>query len=192
MHFLDLTLPSLAENLALDEALLLAAESGEAARHSESGEWPTIAVVLGFAGRIAEDVDEAACVADRVPILRRSSGGGTVLLGSGCLLYSLILSYERDPCWRKFPPASYPRSDQGGAAEDIGHIEQAGVSDLALDGRKFSGSAQQRKRLLPPASRHPALFVRSAADPALSSANRRAGRTIAEGAIISPSFAICR
>ena len=47
--------------------------------------------------RLAQDVDEAACQADGVPILRRSSGGGTVLLGRGCLLYSLVLSYDRSP-----------------------------------------------------------------------------------------------
>ena len=96
MYLLERTLPSLAENLALDEALLLDAEAGgpEVLR---LWQWPSHAVVLGAGGRLADDVHEDVCQADGVPIRRRSSGGGTVLLGPGCLLYSLILRFERAP-----------------------------------------------------------------------------------------------
>src|SRR5271165_3148381 len=96
MHTLDLTLPTPAENLALDEALLLRAEDGAGGEVLRLWEWPRPAVVLGAGCRLAEDVDEAACVADGVPILRRSSGGGTVLLGQGCLLFTLVLRHDRD------------------------------------------------------------------------------------------------
>jgi lipoate-protein ligase A len=143
---LDLTLPTAAENLALDEALLLQAEAGEAGEVLRVWEWREPAVVLGAACRLAEDVDLAACEADGVPILRRSSGGGTVLLGPGCLLYSLVLRYDRDPALGDIR-SSYSFI-LGRVAESLGieHIEPAGTSDLALDGRKFSGNAQQRKR----------------------------------------------
>ena len=46
---------------------------------------------------LAKDVDEPACRADGVPVLRRASGGGTVLLGPGCLCFSLVLRYDRAP-----------------------------------------------------------------------------------------------
>jgi lipoate---protein ligase len=147
MRFLDLTLPSAAENLALDEALLLGAEAGggEALR---VWEWPHPAVVLGAGCRLAEDVDEGACRADGVPVLRRSSGGGTVLLGGGCLLYSLVLAYQRDPALAEIRPSYQYILDRIGRAlaEGVGEVEPAGVSDLAVGGRKFSGNAQQRKR----------------------------------------------
>src|SRR5205085_8125892 len=94
MHFLPLTLPSPAENLALDEALLLEAEAGRSGEVLRLWEWPAPAVVLGSGCRLADDVDEAACARDGVPVLRRASGGGTVLLGAGSLCYSLLLSYE--------------------------------------------------------------------------------------------------
>src|SRR5436305_8878106 len=97
MHHLDLTLPSPAANLALDEALLLDAEAGAGGEVLRVWEWPAPVVVLGSGCRLAEDVDETACAADGVPVLRRSSGGGTVLWGRGCLLYSLVLPYEHDP-----------------------------------------------------------------------------------------------
>src|SRR5258708_2530947 len=96
MHFLDTVLPTLAENLALDEGLLLDAEAG-GAQTLRVWRWPTAAVVLGAGGKLTDDVHEDACAADAVPILRRSSGGGTVLLGPGCLLYSIILRFDRDP-----------------------------------------------------------------------------------------------
>ncbi len=148
MHFLDLTLSSAAENLALDEALLLAAERGDSGEVLRFWEWPAPAVVLGSGGRLADDVDEAACAADAVPILRRSSGGGTVLLGRGCLLYTLVLHYARDPALSDIRLSYRFILDRIGPAlaEGVGAIEPAGVSDLILAGRKFSGTAQQRKR----------------------------------------------
>jgi lipoate-protein ligase A len=148
MHFLDLTLSSPEENIALDEALLLAAESGDGGEILRFWEWPTPAVVLGSGGKIAEDVDEASCNADEVPILRRASGGGTVLLGGGCLVYTLILSYERDPELtdiRRSYRFILGRIAQA-LGENVGPIEEAGISDLVFAGRKFSGTAQQRKR----------------------------------------------
>jgi len=147
MHFLELTLPTLAENLALDEALLLEAEEsgGEVLRLSE---WPQPAVVLGAGCRLGQAVDEAACKRDGVPILRRSSGGGTVLLGPGCLIYSLILSYDREPALAEVRPSyAYILGQiRDALGELVPGIEHAGTSDLAIGGRKFSGNAQQRKR----------------------------------------------
>jgi lipoate-protein ligase A len=145
MLYLDRTLPSAAENLALDEALLLEAEAGRGGEVLRVWEWPELAVVLGSGCRLAEDVDESACAADGVPVLRRSSGGGTVLLGPGCLLYTLVLDQERDPALTQIQ-SSY-RHILGRVAAALGsEVEQEGISDLALGGRKFSGNAQQRKR----------------------------------------------
>jgi lipoate-protein ligase A len=148
MHVLDLTLSSPAANLALDEALLLQAEAGQVGEVLRLWQWPTPAVVLGAAGRLAEDVDEARCRAEGVPILRRASGGGTVLLGAGCLLYSLVLAYEYSPALHDVRPSyRYILGRVGEAlAGLLPEIEQAGTSDLASQGRKFSGNAQQRKR----------------------------------------------
>ena len=148
MQFLDLTLPMLEANLALDEALLLEAEMGAGGEVLRLWEWPTPAVVLGSGCRLAEDVNEAACQADGVPIARRASGGGTVLLGAGCLLYSVVLAYERDPALREIGSSYvYILEKVREAVTDIlPAIACAGTSDLASAGRKFSGNAQQRKR----------------------------------------------
>jgi len=147
MFFLDLTLPTLADNLALDEALLLDAEAGGPAV-LRVWSWSQTAVVLGAGSKLALDVDENACQADNVPMLRRSSGGGTVLLGPGCLIFTLILPYKRHPALHEVNSSYRHILVELAAAlgEVAPGIVQAGTSDLACAGRKFSGNSQQRKR----------------------------------------------
>ncbi len=147
MDFLSLTLPTLAENLALDEALLLELEAGRGGEALRVWEWTADAVVLGAGCWLGRDVDEEACRAHGVGLARRSSGGGTVLLGRGCLLYTLVLSYDRDEALREIG-SSY-RFILGRVADALRgllpEVTSAGISDLVSGGRKFSGNAQQRK-----------------------------------------------
>jgi lipoate---protein ligase len=148
VQFLDRTLPTLEQNLALDEALLLEAEAATGSEILRLWEWERHAVVLGAASRLARDVFEPACQADAVPIARRASGGGTVLLGPGCLLYSLVLSYRRSPELEGVRNSyRYILGTIGDAVAALApEVEVAGISDLAAAGRKFSGNSQQRKR----------------------------------------------
>src|SRR5262245_19901766 len=101
MRCLDLSLPTIEGNLALDEALLLEAEAGLGGEVLRFWESTRPAIVIGAGGKLADDVNEAACLADQVAIARRSSGGGTVLLGPGCLCFSLVLNYERSDALRE-------------------------------------------------------------------------------------------
>ena len=143
---LDHTAATADENLALDEAMLLAAEAGEAREVLRFWEWPTRAVVLGAGGSVSIDVNEPTCMADGVSLHRRASGGGTVLLGRGCLLFSLVLSLGRAAELRDVN-ASY-RWVLGrvrDALRPIANLDAVGISDLAWNGRKVSGNAQQRK-----------------------------------------------
>jgi lipoate-protein ligase A len=148
MHLLDLTLPDPADNLALDEALLLAAEDGTAGEGVRLWENPTHAVVVGSGGSVTIDVNEAACAADGVPVLRRASGGGTVVLGPGCLCFTVVLRYDRAPGLDTIAgSARYVLEWVTRALRPaVPDVALAGISDLTAGGRKFSGSAQQRKR----------------------------------------------
>jgi lipoate-protein ligase A len=148
MHALDLTLPTIAENLALDEALLLEAEAGHGGEVLRLWEWPDFAIVLGSGCQLTLAADEAACLAGGVPILRRSSGGGSVLLGAGCLCYGLVLAYDRSPALSGIR-SSYIfilERIRRAFSDILPGIGCAGTSDLAIAGRKFSGNSQQRKR----------------------------------------------
>lgn len=147
MTFLDLTFPSAAENVALDEALLLAAEDGTGGEVLRVWNQPTPAVIVGAGGSVEIDVNQEACAADGVPVVRRSSGGGTVLLDSGCLCVSVVLRIDRLGL-DSIPGATAFVMEKLRAAVQPGlpGVVVAGTGDLAADGRKVAGSAQQRKR----------------------------------------------
>jgi lipoate-protein ligase A len=147
MHLLDLTLPTAVENVALDEALLFAAEEEHASEVLRFWEQPSLAVVVGSGGSIAIDVNESACDADRVPVVRRASGGGTVLIGPGCLCFSLVLAYEHAAGLDQIRASNqYVLARVARALRPISIAELAGTSDLAVSGMKVSGNSQQRKR----------------------------------------------
>ncbi len=93
----DVTLPSPAEDLALDEAMLIEADEGRGSPAVRFWEPRDYAVILGASCRLGNDVQLDACRADGVPILRRSSGGGTVVIGPGTLNVSVILPETAAP-----------------------------------------------------------------------------------------------
>jgi lipoate-protein ligase A len=149
MKLLDLTLDDAEHNLALDEALLEDAEEGrrecDVLRLWES---PQSAVVVGRASRIDEEVLQDACGQQRIPILRRCSGGAAVVVGPGCLMYAVILNYQKRPHLRMIEHAH--QTVLGVIAESLGEflsgIQHRGSSDLTLGGRKFSGNSVRYKR----------------------------------------------
>src|SRR5258708_1582967 len=97
MQLLDLTLPTPAENLAGDEALLDWREAEPGPDILRFWTPDRYFVVVGYANKVAREVDLEACRARQVPILRRCTGGGAVLQGPGCLNYALILNIEQWP-----------------------------------------------------------------------------------------------
>ena len=148
MHCFDLSFASPAENLAGDEALLNQGEAqgGEALRFWES---PVPFVVLGYGNRAATEADLAACEAAAVPVLRRCSGGGTVLQGPGCLNYSLVLDLARDAALSTVSGANGYILERVAAALSrvlTEPVQRCGDTDLVWRGRKFSGNAQRRRR----------------------------------------------
>jgi lipoate---protein ligase len=145
---LDLTLSTPQENVALDEALLDAAEADELGETLRFWESTSHFVVLGAGGKVREEVIEDRCAADGVPVLRRCSGGGTVLQGSGCLNHVLILNKRLHPATQTIEGTN--RFVLGVMARALGTmlsgIVHQGVSDLAICGLKISGNAQKRRR----------------------------------------------
>jgi lipoate-protein ligase A len=149
MFILDLTLPTPAENLALDEALLDAAEAGELAGETlRLWESPRPMVVLGRSSRVADEVNVEACRARDIPILRRSSGGTAIVAGPGCLMYAVVLSYARRPELRAIDAAHcFVLSTIAAALRSfVPDISHRGTSDLAIGDRKCSGNSMRCKR----------------------------------------------
>ena len=147
-RLLDLTLPSPVENLALDVALLDELDEYGGEPILRVWESDRHFVVLGPSCRLIDDVHVAACEQNDVPVLRRASGGGTVLQGPGCLSYALVLPLTWDPRLANIRSTNQFILERMATA--LHRWEPAtvfqGVSDLAIGGRKVSGNAQRRKR----------------------------------------------
>ena len=147
MRYLDLTLPGIAANLALDEALLIEAdERGGGGPLLRTWEPDRLAVVLGASCRWREDVQAEACRADGVAIARRSSGGGTVVVGPGTLNLTVILKEDTAPGLGAVDAAhAFVLNRIAESIRALGpDVQVLGLGDLTLDRRKFSGSAQRR------------------------------------------------
>jgi len=149
MKWLDLTLHTPEENLALDEALLDLCEEGfdhEILRFWES---PSYFVVAGYSNAIKSEVNVSSCRKDGIPILRRASGGGTVLQGPGCLNYALILKIGRAKALTGISSTNTYIMNKHAHSLSLAlkeNVKFQGSSDLTLNHMKFSGNAQRRKK----------------------------------------------
>jgi lipoate-protein ligase A len=149
MKHLDRTLPSPVENLACDEALLDWCEENDGEEILRFWESAETFVVVGYANKIAAEVNVAACDIMKIPIFRRCSGGGTVLQGRGCLNYALILRIaEKSPLAgissaNKFIMQCNCKAIAGLMKQPV---EVRGHTDLVSGGNKFSGNSQRRKK----------------------------------------------
>jgi len=147
MKYLELTFDEPAANLACDEALLDIMEAGsscdgclrlwQAKKHF---------VVLGHSDKVQFNVNVAACDDHSIPIMRRISGGGTVVQGPGCLNYSLILK-NGGRVKNIGDTFKYVLERHRGVVEKVCGVTARleGISDLTHNGFKFSGNAQYRK-----------------------------------------------
>ncbi len=150
MKYCDLTLSTPAENLACDEALLqLAEEDGATGEVLRVWEPMQYFVVMGYANRVATEVNLAFCQDNGVPVLRRCTGGGTVLQGPGCFNYALILRiHESDPLQSISATNGFILKRHQVALSELlqAPIDMQGHTDLAIGGLKVSGNSQRRKR----------------------------------------------
>jgi lipoate-protein ligase A len=149
MKYLELTLPTPAANLACDEALMDMCEEGYDQDILRFWEPQECFVVLGYSSKISSEVHLSSCERHRIPVLRRSSGGGTVLQGPGCLNYSLVLQIrDQGPFKTITETSAFVMNSHKQALEPLigREIEIQGFTDMTLKGAKFSGNAQRRKR----------------------------------------------
>ena len=149
MELLELTLPTAAENVALDEALLDAAEDGRRGRELlRIWELQSAAVIVGRSSRVHEEVDVTECRRRRIDLVRRASGGAAIVAGPGCLMVSLVLDYRTRSELRLVDHAHRYVLDRLAAAlgQHVPGVTHSGISDLAVDGRKFSGNSLRAKR----------------------------------------------
>jgi lipoate---protein ligase len=162
MIAIDTEFPTPEQNLAFDEALIEVADHRSVDEGSaETGreilrlwEMPSVCVVMGRSSKYEQEVNGIACEKHNVPILRRASGGASVVAGPGCLMYSLLISYEKRPAWRMLDIAhsevmhrireAVQRTMH--ALSIPGIVQLDGTCDLSLHRQKISGNAMRCKR----------------------------------------------
>lgn len=149
MKNIDLSFTRPEDNLAFDEALLDLCEEGSLGETIRFWETGRSFVVAGYSNKLESEVNLARCSQLDVPVLRRASGGGTVLQAPGCLNYALILRTDRGPDYSSTTRTNTAIMETHRAAlsQLTGKaVSVQGITDLVLDSRKFSGNAQRRKR----------------------------------------------
>jgi len=136
-----------AENeIAEDFRLLDEVENGAAAVF-RTWHCTHLAVVLGLSQKADTEVHTSLCREQGIPILKRASGGGAVVLGPGTLQYAFALPYKLSPelsdingaklyCNRLLIDAL--PATPGLSCDDSG--------DLTVHQRKVSGVALRRRR----------------------------------------------
>ncbi len=139
---IDLSLDAPSLNLALDEALLHLAEF-EGGQFLRFWRFNQNVVILGRGSKLKEEVDESFCTEAGIPILRRCSGGATIVGGPGCLMYSLILSTVLEPAFRNIDLVHrfVMNNLLKAIANQRPEIQWQGTCDLTIDNRKFSGNS---------------------------------------------------
>ncbi len=143
MEILFRSAPTVAENLAIDDdAARSAAATGLRRLRFWWGGPP--AVVMGSSERPEQVVDAEACARLGVDVLKRSTGGGSVLQTGDVLNYSLITPA---PTSLDLKAGFRPGIDLIRAIlEAFGVVGRPeGTSDVAVGDRKISGNAQARR-----------------------------------------------
>ena len=139
------------KELAAETTLLESVEQGgPPAFRTWTAPQPT--VVVGRSVLIEEEVDEGFCRARGIAIVRRQSGGRSVVVGPGTLQYAFALPYalaeglstisgSKRFCNRLLTEAL-------GHATHLGYVIDEDTSgDLVVDGRKVAGLALRRRRV---------------------------------------------
>ena len=153
MRFLNHTSGTPQGDLALEEALHLCVEEGVSPNTWRVWQPAVRSVILGTGQECALEANLELARAENVPVLRRHSGGGAVVIGPGALNFSAFYRFADLPGSETIRGAMY-----AALAPLIGLLERwgmvvrdAGYSDLAIlaaDGtlRKIAGNSQARKR----------------------------------------------
>jgi lipoate-protein ligase A len=141
----DITLPTPAENLALDEILLQRVDANPHRAFLRTWEPSTEFVVVGRSNQVETEVNQPQCYAEGIPIFRRSSGGGAVVVGPGCLAFALAMPLTDGIRAEGISTAAKYIMQTTAQALDaiVPGITVCGISDLVVNDRKFSGNSQR-------------------------------------------------
>ena len=144
--FQESQLSNIEQQLIFDQELLFSISKQQAAiiRCYEPKE---LAVIHGCSQKPEEYINIENCKVDGIPIIKRFSGGGTVLLQPGCLVFSVISPYneiiKKYEIHNAYINLLKPICDVLAYFNILAQF--APPCDLTLNNRKISGNAQAQK-----------------------------------------------
>ncbi len=147
MKYLDKTYQTPQENLACDEILVNLCRENKEIVCLRIWKPEQYFVVIGYGNTVEDEVYIENCKYLNIPIFRRISGGGTVLQGPGCLNYTLVLKIKEDVNLLTIPDTNryIMGKNRAALAKILGEkVKVSGITDLTIDGKKFSGNSQRR------------------------------------------------
>ncbi|MEI6233485.1 MAG: biotin/lipoate A/B protein ligase family protein [Planctomycetota bacterium] len=153
LRYLNYTCSTPQEDLALEESIHLSVEEGASPSTWRVWQAAVPGVILGTGQEAAREANLDASRAENVPVLRRHSGGGAVVIGPGAINFSAFYRFTdlagletiRGAMYASLAPLVTMLESWGMT------MKEAGLSDLAVlcaDGtlRKIAGNSQARKR----------------------------------------------
>ena len=135
------------EHLDLDSHLLSHLDFKTSLIYLRTWEPIDYAVVLGRSNKANSEVLVANADSMNISVHKRCSGGGTVVLGPGCLCYSLYISTSYEHCSSISNTNSFVMNQNKIAISKLfPGITIDGFTDLVINNKKFSGNAQRRNK----------------------------------------------
>ena len=148
LKYLETPKLTVADQIALDKELMLEVGQGKRPPLLRFYDFTDEAVVLGLSQEEEKYVNAAEAKKDKVPVLRRFSGGGTVFIHKGCLVYTIITTLT--PPFKRFDVMGAYRTAFAPLTEAFAKkglkLEFHEPCDLAIDGRKIAGNAQSQRQ----------------------------------------------
>lgn len=134
-------------NMGIDRAILQTVSEGQSIPTLRLYSWAVPAVTVGYFQKISETVNIAFCTENKIPVIRRITGGGTVLHNSE-ITYSFITPLKNSPI-----SSDLETSFKAIIMPIINALKAIGidasfkpVNDILVQGKKISGSAQTRQQ----------------------------------------------
>jgi lipoate---protein ligase len=141
----DSALPG-SRNMAIDYAIMKALSAGGSPPTLRLYEWAFPAITIGYFQVIEDEIEEAVCLSENVPVIRRITGGGAVLHEHE-ITYSIAVTLKnRIACSSILDSYRVLCDPIVAALSAMGLRAQfSPVNDILVDGKKISGSAQTRR-----------------------------------------------
>jgi lipoate-protein ligase A len=134
-------------NMALDEAIARCVGDGRSPTTLRFYGWSPEAVSIGYFQEIGEEIDLEFCKARGLDVVRRLSGGGSVVHAAGGLTYSFCAGTDH-PLVTGDVLESYAAICRP-IVSALGKLGACAtfrpINDIEIEGKKVSGSAQMRR-----------------------------------------------